>query len=282
IALTGWVQRTDEMPARLGTGTLATNAARQMLREEFPATSGTSFALAYAEQSAGDVDTATVRYRELTEDADALNNLGVIRGDQELYRLALELEPGHPEASYNLGLADNPSQLLSTYRAGAPVVATPDRERLAVAWAGDYGSSLAALFTNPWAALTNQRALQPQWLWVGLVVLFLVWVAFTVVTLLIPRPAAARNSPRTLLYHLLALLLPGSGLADELWGVLLLVPWAIFGIDFLQHYFITTEAGASFSLRTDSIVLIVIYIINTLAFIVAFVSYRRRIQMLRP
>src|SRR5690606_34764954 len=89
IALTGWVQRTDEMPARLGTGTLATNAARQMLREEFPATSGTSFALAYAEQSAGDVDTATVRYRELTEDADALNNLGVIRGDQELYRLAL-------------------------------------------------------------------------------------------------------------------------------------------------------------------------------------------------
>lgn len=281
-AVSGWTQRTDQMPAHLGTGTLATATAQQTLRDQFPARDGSTFALAYAAQLAGDTDTATVRYRDLTEDADAMNNLGVIRNDQELYRLALELEPGHPEASFNLGLAENPSRLLSTYAPDQPVLATPDRERLAVAWAGDYGSALADVFTNPWNSLIDLRALQPQWLWVGVVVLFLVWVAFTIITLLIPRPAAARNSPRTFLYHLLALLLPGSGLADELWGVLLLVPWAIFGIDFLQHYFILTEAGASFSLQTDTVVLVVIYVINALAFIVEFMSYRRRMQALRP
>jgi len=281
-SLSGWVQRTDEMPAGLGTGTLATASARQALRDQFPASPGSAFALAYAAQLAGDVDTATVLYRDLTEDADAMNNLGVLRSDPELYRLALELVPGHPDASFNLGLAENPSRLLSTYVPDQPVLSTPDRQRLTVAWAGDYGSALAAVFTNPWASLTNLRALQPQWLWVGLVVLFLLWVAFTIFTLLIPRPAAARNSQRTFLYHLLALLLPGSGLADELWGVLLLVPWAIFGIDFLQHYFNFADAGPSFSLQTDSIVLLVIYVINTLAFIVEFVSYRRRLRALRP
>ncbi|HET8985350.1 MAG TPA: hypothetical protein VFN03_06305, partial [Trueperaceae bacterium] len=281
-ALNGWVQRADEMPARLGTGTLATVSAQQVLRDQFPASAGSSFALAYAAQLAGDLDTATVRYRDLTDDADAMNNLGVIRNDPELFRLALELEPGHPEASANLGLGENPSRLLATYLPDQPVLATPDRERLTVAWAGDYGSSLSAAFTNPWASLTNLRALQPQWLWIGLVILFLAWVAFTVITLLIPRPAAARNSQRTFLYHLLALLLPGSGLADELWGVLLLVPWAIFGIDFLQHYFILSDAGASFTLQTDTIVLIVIYVINTLAFIVEYLSYRRRMRALRP
>src|SRR5690606_35573102 len=159
-------------------------------------------------------------------------------------------------------------------------LATPDRERLGVAWAGDYGDALAAAFTNPWSALVELRALQPQWLWVALVIVFLAWVLFTVITLLIPRPAAARNAPRTFLYHLLALLLPGAGLADELWGVLLLVPWAIFGIDFALHY-LSTQAATSFSLQTSTIALIVIYAINTVAFVVEFMSYRRRMRSLR-
>ena len=279
-ALTGWVARSDGMPAGLGGGTLATSAAQQTLREQFPTSGGTSFALGYAAQMSGDLDTATVHYRDLTEDADAMNNLGVLRGDPELYRLAVELEPGHPEASFNLGLDGNPSRLLSTYLPDEPVLATPDRERLGVAWADDFGDALAAAFTNPWTSLTELRALQPHWLWIALVVVFLVWVAFTVITLLIPRPAAARNAPRTFLYHLLALLLPGSGLADELWGVLLLVPWAIFGIDFALHY-LPTQAATSFSLQTDTIALIVIYAINTIAFIVEFVSYRRRMRALR-
>jgi len=279
-SLTGWVARSDGLPSRLGTGTLATPVAQESLRTEFPATASAAFAKGFAAQMTGDVDTATVHYRDLTTDADAMNNLGVIRADPELFRLALELSPGHPEATFNLGLGPNPSRLLSTYLPDEPVLATPDRERLGVAWAGDFGESLGAAFTNPWTSLTELRALQPQWLWIAVVIVFLAWVAFTVITLLIPRPAAARNAPRTFLYHLLALLLPGSGLADELWGVLLLVPWAIFGIDFALHY-LPTQAATSFTLQTDTIALIVIYVINTIAFVVEFLSYRRRMRSLR-
>src|SRR5690606_9316805 len=36
-ALSGWVQRTNDMPARLGGGTLAPAPVQQVLRDEFPA-----------------------------------------------------------------------------------------------------------------------------------------------------------------------------------------------------------------------------------------------------
>src|SRR5690606_34230725 len=83
------------------------------------------------------------------------------------------------------------------------------------------------------AALVDASPIATRWLWTVAVVAFLAWVAWTVLSLFFPRPQAARTAPRTFLYHVLALLLPGSGLADELWGVLLLVPWSIFGIDLL-------------------------------------------------
>src|SRR5690606_23018771 len=166
------------------------------------------------------------------------------------------LDPGHPEASFNLGLEVNPSPLLATYRPDEPLLAAPDRTTLTRAAGGDHLAALGAAFTNPWAALTGLRAFGPYWLWVGVVVLFLAWIAWTVITLLIPRPASARTAPRTFLYHLLALLLPGSGLADELWGVVLLLPWAIFGIDTLLHFF-AFPARPTYPLTTDLVVLAV-------------------------
>ena len=118
------------------------------------------------------------------------------------------------------------------------------------------------------------------WLWTVLVVLFLAWAAVSIVFLLVPRPRLARNAPRTLLYHLLALLLPGTGLADEFWGVFLMVPWAIFGVDFLLHY-VPGGPDPTMTLRTDSIALIVIHALNLVAFFVEFGSYRRRMVALK-
>jgi len=280
-ALTGWVRNSDDLPAGLGFGSLASVTSQETIEQSLPPGPERAYLLGYAAQTAGDEERATALYRELSEDADAMNNLGVLRGDDELYRLALELEPRHPEASYNLGLVEeHPSRLLAAYRPGEPLLAAPARGELRRASGGNYLAALGAAFTNPWTTLTQLRALSPQWLWIALVVLFLVWVAWTIITLLIPRPASARNAPRTLLYHVLALLLPGSGLADELWGILLLVPWAIFGIDTLIHFF-AFSAEPTFPLRTDLIVLAVIYLLNIVAFIVESVSYRRRMRELK-
>ena len=279
-ALTGWVEHSGELPAGLGSGSLANPTSRALLVENLPEGAERAFVLGYAAQTAGDEERAVELYRDLSDDADAMNNLGVIRNDDELFRLALELRPEHPEAAYNLGLEENPSPLMAAYAADAPLLAAPDRSALASAAGGDYLAALGAAFTNPWSALTELRALEPHWLWVAIVVLFLLWVAWTILTLLIPRPATARTAPRTFLYHLLALLLPGSGLADELWGVVLLVPWAIFGIDTLLHFF-AFQAQPTFPLMTDLVVLGVIYLINTVAFIVEYGSYRRRMRDLR-
>lgn len=277
-ALAGWVRSSDVRPAVLGSGSLATPTSRALLAQA-PENPDRAFALAYAAQTAGDLDTAAALYRDLSDDADAMNNLGVIRGDPELYRLALELEPGHPEAAFNLGETANPSRLMQAYQPQEPLLAAPDEGRLARAFSGGPWESLGAAFTNPFEALRG-LGVEPAWLWTVIVVLFLIWVAWTVLSIFLPRPAPARNAPRTFVYHLLALVLPGSGLADELWGILLLVPWAIFGIDFLLHLVpLGVPPGLPYS--TDVFALILIYVVNTVAFVVEFVSYRRRMRDLR-
>jgi hypothetical protein len=102
----------------------------------------------------------------------------------------------------------------------------------------------------------------------------------TLLWLAVPRPRLARNAPRTILYQVLALLLPGSGLADELWGLLLLIPWAIFGLDALANYF-GWGFGLGFGFGLDLVVLGGLYLINTIAFIVELGSYNRRMRELK-
>lgn len=193
--------------------------------------------------------------------------------------LALELEPGHEEAAFNLGETSNPSRLMQAYRPQAPLLAAPDDVRLTRAFSGGPWASLGAAFTNPFTSLRG-LGVQPAWLWTVVVVLFLAWVAWVVLSFFFPRPSAARNAPRTLLYHVLSLLLPGSGLADELWGILLLVPWAIFGIDLLLHL-VPLGLAPGMPFNTDVIALILIYVVNTVAFVVEYASYRRRMRDLR-
>ena len=280
-SLAGWANRGDRLPASWRAGTLGGVPARDAMATALQGGTVADFVRGYGAQVAGDAGAATDAYRSAGDYAPALNNLGALQGSDALYQRALDVARDLPEALYNLGRATDPSHLHAAYAADTPLLVAPSETVLRSAVAGRFQDALGAAFTNPWAELTGFNPLAvPLWLWDALVVLFLAWAAVTVLYLLVPRPRLARNAPRTGVYHLLALLIPGSGLSDELWGVLLLVPWAIFGIDTLLHYF-ALGAPAGIPLATDYTVLAVLYALNIVSFVVELTSYRRRMAALR-
>ena len=270
---------TDDVAA-LGSGTFASAAAQSYADAPLAGTRG-DFVRGYAAQVAGDEDRARTRYDAAEDFAPALNNLGALTGDDTFYRRAAELSR-LPEARYNLG--EDTTDLFAfqrAYRPGTPLLAVPSSQDLQVARAGDWSGAVAGVFVNPWSGLMAARpAGLATTLWAPLVVLFLVLVAVTFVWLFVPRLRWVRNAPRTWAYHVLALLVPGSGLADEVWGLLLLVPWALVGLDTLSHLY-AWNIGVGLSLRTDLVALAVIYLVNTVAVAVEFWSYRRRMTALK-
>ncbi len=280
-ALQGWSAQLDDAPRAWSSGSLGTPAAQAAVASLDLESPGALFVSGYAAQASGNEAAAEAAYRQLPDDAAALNNLGVLLGDSAYFNRALALEPGYGPALYNLGSGPNPVRWQAEFAAGEPLVVAPDAAALGTARAGTYLGAWRAAFTNPWAALTGLAGVSlAPWLWTVLVVLFLAWAAVSILLLVIPRPRLARNAPRTFLYHLLAILLPGTGLADEFWGVFLMVPWAIFGVDFLLNY-LPGGPDPTMSLRTDGIALIVIYAVNLVAFFVEFGSYRRRMVALK-
>jgi len=280
-SLQGWARDGDNLPAAWGSGSLASVPALDALARMPEDGADMAFVRGYAEQTSGADDPAAEAYRSAPNMAAAVNNLGVLVGDPSLFRRALELEPGLPAAAFNLGQGSNPSRLMATFAPDAEALVVPDETRLRSAVAGSFQASLAAVFTNPWKTLTGVSGVGlAHWLWLVIVVAFLLLTLINVVMLVLPRPRVAHNAPRTPLYHLLAILLPGTGQADELWGVLLSVPWAIFGVDLLLHY-VPLGVGPAMGLMTDVIALSVIYVVNLVAFLVEFASYQRRMRALR-
>ena len=268
--------------ASLGSGIFATAEADLGNATTPPTPTGprSEFVQGYAAQAAGDAARARERYTAAGDYAPALNNLGTLSGDDALYRRAAEA--GLPEARYNLGEAAATDFLFhQEYQAGEALAAVPNVQDLRVTRAGDWSGAVAGVFVNPWTGL---RAARPAGmdanLWTVLVALFLVAAAITLVWLFIPRLRWVRNAPRGWLYHLLALLVPGSGLADEMWGLLLLFPWALVGLDTLSHLY-GWGIGVGLSLDTDLVVLAVLYLVNTISVIVEFWSYRRRMTALK-
>lgn len=280
-SLAGWANRGDRLPPAWKAGTLASVPARDAMSGALRTGPVADFVSGYGAQVAGDRQAASQAYKAAGDYAPALNNLGALDGNDALYQRALDVSAGFPEALYNLGRGTDPSRLHAAYASDVPLLAVPTLATLRAAVAGRYQDALGAAFSNPWAALTGFNPLAvPLWLWDVFVVLFLLWAAATVVYLFSPRPRLARSAPRTGAYHLLALLIPGSGLADELWGVVLLVPWAIFGIDTVLHH-VALGARAAIPLATDYAVLAVIYALNVVAFAVELASYRSRMAELR-
>lgn len=231
---------------------------------------------------------AALRYAGLTEKLVLLMLLAAAYGTVALYAWAERgdtlnphLGAGHletpvvamllPAAEGNaLALAE-----LESYRGGAATAPSP--ATLRAAFAGSWSEAIGAAFREPWRLLGGRLEMLglPAWSWPAQLTLFWLIVLWHLVHLLLPRPRVALGAPRTVAYHLLALLIPGSGQADELYGILLIVPWATFGIDVLMQL-LGAPSPLGIPLAAAAMVLGVLYAVNLLAWAIEFASVRRR------
>ena len=274
----------------------------QALRD-LPAT-GSAYLTGLGAQLDGDAGRALESYREAPMIAGAINNTGAIlkaRGDapgaQGEFIRAATLEPTGVAAKVNL------SQSVTGYRAafheahrsGRPMLELPSQRSLNELKFGGFEQELLRMVANPWAYLRFLPLGLPEWLMTTIATLTLLLLAISLLWLVIPRVRSAATAPRSFLYHLAALLIPGSGLADEVWGVILLLPAALIagllGLHFfasgrLETLFQSTQilgvgkANAwydiALNLQVLVIALIAIYIVNFLGWLLETIAIARR------
>lgn len=279
-ALAGWAARADGIAPALRSGTLASFPARQAA-DALPDTPHADFARGVSFHVRGLVDEAEAAYRDAGEVAGALVNLGLLLNDDALFQSALRVDPRQPVARFHLGRAEEPSPFHAAYVPEEPLLAVPSRIDFALASAGTPGAALGEAATAPWRALPQARpAGVPAWAWWIVLVLYALLLLALVLQLFVARPRVARDAPRTPVYHPLALLVPGSGHLDELWGLLLLVPWALFGLDALVRV-AGGGAGLPVSLRLEVWIVALAWAANLAGYVVELASYRRRMRLLR-
>ncbi len=275
-ALASWNERGRVVASEAGFsgGTFSSSAAQNAL-VNLPDNPSSQFIRGYAAQLAGDTEDATRFYQQAGDFGPALNNLAALTDDETLYERAGNL----PEAKANLGEAVTLSAWQSI--APKPLLVAPALSDLRAAAAGGWLESLRGVFTNPWTGLQNARpASIAPWLWTLLQVLFLLFAFLAVIWLFVPRPRLAANAPRNIFYHLFSLLIPGSGLADEMWGIVLIIPWAVVGLDIISDL-LGWGLDIGINLNTGYIILAAIYLINLVAFFFEYNSYLRRMKGLR-
>lgn len=275
-ALANWYGLRRDLPDALRSGTLANRAAEIYLEDA--TTTGelrgprAAFIRGYAAQVAGRAG-AQALLEDAGSYAPALNNLGALTDNAALYDRALALGPTLPAARYNTGdTAALP--FFASYRPGQPALAAPSEGDFQTASSGPWQAALTGAFTNPWQSL--QGAVPYGFnlvLWRAAQLLFLLLAFVAVIFLFVPRPRSARGAPRPWFYELFALLVPGSGLADEAWGIFLLVPWAVFGMGALSQLL---GWGVDLGLRPLALYLTLagLYLVNTAAVIVELLSHR--------
>lgn len=280
LGLAAWVERSGEPPAALTAGTLASSQALDELRGLGIAGERGEFIRGYAAHAAGSTTEALLHYRAAPRYGPAVNNLAVLTEDPDLFEEALRLSPRQVQIEYNLGLTGIRPPFEEALDLERQLLVAPSPLDFRVALRGTWQQAIGGVFANPWqAALLDSPFGGPQWLWQGLFGLYLALGVLTVLWLLVPRPRMARNAPRTVGYHVLAVLVPGSGMADEVWGVLLLVPWALFGMDLVSRL-VGQGALLAVTQQTTVIVVVGLYLVNTAAFAVEYFSYRRRLRAL--
>lgn len=280
LGLTGWTDRSAAVPPALGAGTLAGAEAQDALAELQLSGERGQFIQGYAAQAAGDEAAAGLHYRAAPRFGPALNNLAVLTGSEELLEEAAHQAPSLQQVAWNQGQAE--AQPVFDRLAGLdrPALVVPGPLDFTVAQRGSWQQAMGSYFTQPLQAF-NLRAdwLPAQWLWYLILAVYLLLGVITLLWFFVPRPRMARNAPRSPAYHLLALLVPGSGMADEVWGLLLLLPWGLLGVDLVWRL---SGAGALLDLPQSTVVitLAILYALNLAAFIVEFSSYRRRMRQL--
>jgi len=279
--LAGWDQAMDEVPLSLRSGTLASPTAI-LAAETLPDTAYAELVRGLSHAQRGDLDAAREAWRAAGDLAPALVNRAVAAGgDEALLEAALRADPREPVARHLLGRTTDPSTFHATMTPDAPLWSVPTPLELQLAVAGDWRSALSEAATSPWTALPAARPLSlPSWAWWAVLIAYALLLVAITAFVPIPRPRVVRDAPRTVGYHLGALLVPGSGHADELWGLLLLAPWALVAADAVLAW--RTGAGVlglSPTLRTG--LLVAFWAVNLIGFAVETASYRRRMRLLR-
>ena len=279
--LAGWHGDVRDPAQALRSGTLASSEAVAAV-EALPDTERAAWIRGLSLVQRGRLDEAVEHWRDASSLAPALTDRAVAAcGDERLLEAALAADPREPVARFLTGRAGDPSPFHATTVPDAPLWAVPSPLDLRLASAGDWRAALRQGVTAPWAALGEARpASFPAWIAWILAVLYGLWFVAVVVFLVIPRPRVSRDAPRTFAYHVGALLVPGSGHADELWGLLLLVPWAFVGSDAL----LTLAYGTSplgLAPVAHAWILGALWAVNLIGFSIELASYRHRMRLLR-
>jgi tetratricopeptide (TPR) repeat protein len=312
LVVHGWGVRSREALAEpsLSQGTLG-GAGFWAKYADQPTTSSAEALRGLAAQLDGDLERAAKFAKNAPASAMAINNLGVIssvRNDTATataqYREALKLDPNAIAPAYNLGNA--PSGYRATFhkdtRSGQPMLAIPEPKELINTIAGDLSGEFSSIVRDPWQYLSTLRLPSflnlPSWALQLIGVILLVFAVGNLLWLIVPRPASTRLAPRGIVYELLAILIPGTGLADEVWGLFLLAPWAaILGALALHNsgysVLAPTLFGSSSPLEIAKApawidlgnlemwllgALIVIYLVNLIAWFLEFIGYRHKLR----
>lgn len=290
VALATWNSKVSQLPEAVGSGTFANASVQKFVNSSDLGGKQGSFIKGYMAQINGNKNEAEDYYKAAPNYPAALNNLAVLRGDKTLFEKVLKLAKNLPEALYNSGQKPDILPFQTEYLGSAPALVLPTKEHFQAALSGNWQDAISRVFVKPVEFLKELSAANPLKLKGKLLntileylilALFLIYALWTILWLFIPRPRLARNAPRSFIYQILAFLVPGSGLADEMWGILLLVPWAIVGIDAISRFFGWGVTLRGLSLRWDIYILAAIYLINLIAIVVEFLSYRQRIIKLK-
>lgn len=245
-----------------------------------------SFIRGVAVQLDGDQSRALELYEQAPNVAGSLNNQGVMaegRGDEKAasnaYREALTLDPNLVAAAYNLQLGPSGFETTfhSIYHTGPRLAFPTDVERMR-AVSPDFASEANSFFRNPWTylmALPTGLNVYVQALWVT-------WLLgstlLTVLFFMVPRPRSARTETRPWPFRIMTVLLPGAGLIDEVWGLILLIPFVVvclvLALDYWGYRFVYLYQDINLNLMFG--LLIGVYAVNLVALVFEEFAYYRR------
>lgn len=281
VILATWNNRASVIPPALQSGTFASHSAQHTL-ERLPLTGDYGALVAgFAAQVRGDLAEAATLYQAAANLAGVRNNLAIISDEPSYFERVLELAP-LPETRYNLGQDQTSFPFHRRYLPDTLISYVPTEQDLHLAMVGSWQRTFQRLFREPWQTLSDLRPQGlPFFIWIVVVGLLALYTLYCFLWLLVPRMRWVSRAPRPLLYHISAFFVPGSAMADELWGFFVLLPWTFFSASFLGRFFSTGTVSTGVSYIWDGYILGFIYLFNTVALIFDYRKQKRQLELLR-
>lgn len=281
VILATWNNQASVIPPALQSGTFSSRAAQYSL-ERMPLTGDYgSLVAGFAAQERSDLSEAATHYQAAANLVGARNNLAIVADDPSLFERALELAP-LPETRHNLGQDQTGFPFHRRYLPDTFISYVPTEQDLHLAMVGSWQRTFQRLFREPWQTLSDLRPQGlPFFIWIIVVGLLALYTLYCALWLLVPRMRWVSRAPRPLLYHIAAFFVPGSAMADELWGFFVLLPWTFFSASFLGRFFSTGTVSTGVSYIWDGYILGFIYLFNTVALIFDYRKQKRQLELLR-